>query len=262
VKRIYNLKPSPPDPRDYKFQAPKSLFAGALPPSVDLSPHCSPVVDQGDLGACTGNALASGLREFMLLKSGKPLTRLSRLFVYYEERAAEGTTNEDAGANIKDGLDCLLKLGVCREELDPYNIATFTQAPTPAEVADAKNYKIGKYQRVNGVLGAKQVLASGSVLVAGMDVYQQFESDEAATTGIVRMPAFNEDPLGGHCVTVVGYTDTPLLQPGYWKGGGFFLVRNSWGTGWGLPDPPHRGYFKICYDYVNHGFMDELWMAT
>ena len=256
-QHVYNWKPSPVDERDFIFQAPKSLFARALPSSVNLTGKCSPVVDQGQLGSCTGNALASGLREFMALRGpDKACPRLSRLFVYYEERVAEGTTNEDAGANIKDGMDCLLNLGVCSEILDPYDITTFMQPPTLAALDNAHFYKIKQYQRVNGLLGVKQVLASGNVVVAGMDVFSQFESDEAATTGIVRLPALNELPLGGHCVTVVGYYDTPRYHPGSWRGGGYLIVRNSWGVNWGL-----GGYFKIAYDYVNKGYMNEFWTA-
>lgn len=256
IKRTYNWIPSPPDDRDIKFKPPLSFFAAALPTSVDLRQKCSPVVDQGDLGSCTGNAIASGLREFMLLKTGKAFDRLSRLFVYYEERVAEGTTTQDAGADLRDGMDCILNLGVCRETLDPYNIKQFTIAPSAAAIIDAKNYKITKYMRVTGITAVKQCLAQGYPVVAGMDVFNQFESQEAATTGIVRIPVRNEQPIGGHAVTVVGYVDTPKYSPGYWKGGGKWIVRNSWGKTWG-----DKGYFYLAYDYTNLGYMNEFWTA-
>ena len=40
-----------------------------MPPKVDLSPGCSPVEDQGQLGSCTANALVGNL-EFLERKAG------------------------------------------------------------------------------------------------------------------------------------------------------------------------------------------------
>lgn len=256
TKHIFNCVKSPPDPRHFLFTARRyPSEALALPSSTDLRAQCSPVVDQGDLGSCTANALASGLREFLLLKSGKPLTRLSRLFLYYEERSAEGDVSEDAGANLKDGLDCLLNLGDCREDLDPYDINMFTNPPSDAAMQEAPDFKIVKYMSVTDLLAAKACLAQGFPVVIGMQVFDQMESDAAAQTGIVSVPPAGAQSLGGHAVTLVGYHDTPKYKPGFWKGGGWLWVRNSWGSSWGL-----NGYFKIAYAYATQ-YVDEYWTA-
>lgn len=256
-KHVYNCVRSPRDTRNFLFlekQYPTSQVV--LPPSVDLRSQCSPVVDQGQLGSCTANAIASGLREFLILKNKHALVRLSRLFLYYEERAAEGTISQDSGANIVDGMKCLLKLGVCRENLDPYNISTFTSPPSSAALMEAKDFKVSKYMSVVGLGGVRACLAQGFPVVTGMDVFQQMESDQAAKTGTVTLPSPGEQPLGGHAVCTVGYVDTPIGKPGYWKGGGYLIVRNSWGTSWGL-----AGYFKLPYAYVTQGYAWEFWTA-
>jgi C1A family cysteine protease len=49
------------------------------------------------------------------------------------------------------------------------------------------------------------------------------------------MPGSKEKTVGGHAVMAVGYDDATRE----------FLVRNSWGTDWGL-----EGYFKIPYAYL------------
>ena len=230
-KHIFNVVPSDHDDRDLLYTPPLSLMGDAkMPLSVDLSKQCSPVVDQGQLGSCTACAMASGAREFLLLKAkDKPYVPLSRLFLYYEEREAEGTTQEDSGAQIKTGLECLLHMGACEEALDPYTIENFTKHASEEAVANAANYKINVYSKLKNVSNIKTCLASGYPVVLGMEVYPQMESREAATEGIVRVPASTDSPLGGHAVLIVGYHDTPRWQPGYWKGGGWFLVRNSWG---------------------------------
>src|SRR5438067_1441439 len=54
-----------------------------------------------------------------------------------------------------------------------------------------------------------------------------------------------EKVLGGHAVLAVGYDDAKKR----------FLVRNSWGTGWGM-----NGYFTMPYDYLaNRGLSDDFW---
>jgi len=256
IKHIFNCVKSPPDPRHFLFTEKRyTSEKNTLPSSVDLRAQCSPVVDQLDLGSCTANALASGLREFLLLKAGKPLTRLSRLFLYYEERSVEGTIKEDSGACLKDGLDCMLHLGVCREDLDPYDISTFENPPSPVAVTEAVDFKISKYMSVVSLNAAKACLAQGYPVVIGMQVFDQMESDQAAQTGIVSVPPLGAESLGGHAVTLVGYTDTPKFQPGYWKGGGWLWLKNSWGSDWGL-----NGFFKIAYAYANQ-YVDEYWTA-
>ena len=257
MNRVLNLVPSPPDSRNLQFvEKLGSTKPAVLPPSVDLRSLCSPVVDQGELGSCTANAWVSGLREFMVLKSQKPLTRLSRLFLYYEERKEDNTVQEDAGANLKDGGDCLTNYGVCTENLDPYDITTFTKPPSSVALAEAPAYKITKYMQITSLPAIKACLAQGYPVVMGMNVYNQMQSQQAATSGIVSCPRQGEQPLGGHAVTIVGYVDNPITNPKAWKGGGYLWVRNSWGTNWGL-----GGYFKIAYAYWTLNYAFEAWTA-
>src|SRR5690349_6256265 len=96
----YNWRPDLPDQRDFLFSE-KISAAVRLPFLVDLRPQCSPVVNQGQIGSCTGNALAGAL-EFLELAdihdpdhddpheydTGK-FDGVSRLFIYYNERALE-----------------------------------------------------------------------------------------------------------------------------------------------------------------------------
>jgi len=59
------------------------------------------------------------------------------------------------------------------------------------------------------------------------------------------MPKRTERAIGGHAVLAVGYDDAKKR----------FVVRNSWGTGWGL-----KGYFTLPYAYLeNRDLSDDFW---
>ena len=243
INSWYGWVPDRPDQRDQLYAAiaapPKKL-----PPKVYLRAGCSAVENQGQLGSCTANALVGNL-EFLEKKAGNVVSELSRLFIYYNERAMEGTVNEDAGAMIRDGVKSLVKLGVCTETEWPYNIAKFTQKPSPSCYKKAADHQVISYHRILSLQQMRQCLAEGYPFVFGFSVYDAFESAAVAKTGILNLPKPGEKQLGGHAVCAVGYDDATKRV----------LVRNSWGADWGL-----KGYFTMPYDYIsNNNLADDLW---
>jgi C1A family cysteine protease len=215
-----------------------------LPPSTDLRPLCAPVEDQGQLGSCTANALAGAL-EFLEKKDQKPFADLSRLFIYYNERVIEHSVNSDSGAMLRDGIKTLAKQGVCTEKKWPYVISKFKKKPVPACYKDAANHQILSYHRLNTVDEMRACLADGYPFVFGFTVYESFESQQVAETGVLEMPKHSERQVGGHAVMAVGYDDIQRR----------FIIRNSWGTSWGM-----QGYFTIPYDYLaDRNLSDDFW---
>lgn len=241
----YLLKRDSYDERDHLFARPAPKFD--LPAGIDLRQGCSPIVDQGELGSCTANAIASGLREFMELKAGQSLTRLSRLFLYYKEREMEGTVSEDSGASIRDGMKVLLNTGVCPEIDWPYDITRFAVAPPEPAEKDAAQYLIKAYQRLVTLTDIKRSLYEGYPVVVGITVFESLESKEVAQTGQVPMPKDGERVLGGHAVLIVGYEDA--------LDNGRVVVRNSWGEGWG-----EKGYCYIPYKFMEK-YAFDFWTA-
>lgn len=195
-----------------------------LPPVVGLMDRLPPVMNQGELGSCTANGITAALR-FLLISTGKEDIALSRLQLYYDERYIEDTINEDAGAEIRDGIKSAFKLGVGREDLWPYDISRFKEKPPSPVYESGLEYQGLEYQRVPvSSVALKQVLALGFPVVIGVSLYDSFESDEVARSGMVPMPDLNAEGLvGGHCMLVAGYGQRP----------GYFTVRNSWGDDWG-----------------------------
>src|SRR5438477_7488638 len=80
-------------------------------------------------------------------------------------------------------------------------------------------------------------LATGTPIVFGFSVYESFESDKVARSGVLDMPRPKEKQVGGHAVVAVGYDNASQR----------FTVRNSWGRGWG-----QKGYYTMPYAYVTN----------
>src|SRR5205807_8468541 len=132
----YGWIPDLPDQRDHLFAAQPATLTH-LPPMVDLRPDCPDDYDQGQLGSCTGNAIAAAI-QFDEMKQKEPNpSPPSRLFIYYNERSMEGTVNSDSGAQIRDGIKTVNQTGYCREDLWPYDISQFAAQPPQAAFDDA-----------------------------------------------------------------------------------------------------------------------------
>ncbi len=234
-----------PDARDYLYAAPLIRFPQGLPTSVDLRSECPPVYNQGQLGSCTANDIAAAI-EFDQRKQGNKEFTPSRLFIYYNERVIEGTVNQDSGAQVRDGIKSVATLGAPPETDWPYDISEFIKKPPTVAYTDAKQDLVTSYSRVAQVLTQMQgCLAEGYPFVFGFTVYESFESDTVAQTGIVPIPASGETVLGGHCVLAVGYDDTKRI----------FIIRNSWGTDWGL-----NGYCMMPYEYlIRPALASDFW---
>jgi C1A family cysteine protease len=160
----------------------------------------------------------------------------SRLFIYYNERAREGTIGTRAPVSLRDGYRALVQRGVCSETLWPYLVSKYAHRPPAVCYRTAKRHKPAAYQRIHQQLDhLKTCLAEGQPFTVAMVVYPGFASHSTRRTGIVPWPRRSEQPLGGHAVLAVGYSDRRSS----------FLIRNSWGSRWGL-----GGYFWLSYRYV------------
>jgi C1A family cysteine protease len=232
------------DSRDRRYSALREEGVVPLPTMVDLREgFMPPVYDQGDLGSCTANSIAGAI-AFGHLKQGLPDPVPSRLFIYYNERVIEGTVDEDAGAELRDGIKSVKNQGVCPEPEWPYMIEAFATKPSDHCYEDALKDLIVEYQRIDiNLYQMKSCLAEGYPFIFGITVYSNFPRNTA--TGAVPMPACLSKVDGGHAMLCVGYDDKSKR----------FIFRNSWGITWG-----YYGYGTIPYKYMtNPNLCGDCW---
>jgi len=264
--------PDYPDFRDYTVEQEevKNMLskAGAdkpaqitLPLVTDLRAWCSPIENQGSLGSCTANAGVGMLEYFERRAFGKHIDG-SRLFLYKVTRGLLHWTG-DTGAFLRTTMGALVLFGVPPEEYWPYVEADYENEPTGFCYAFAQNYQAINYYRLDppGTLAPKLLdqikanLAAGLPSMFGFTVYSSYLQD--GTTGKIPYPTAGEKIVGGHAIVAVGYDDNMKIKntnAGAKETKGALLIRNSWGTGWGM-----AGYGWLPYEYVLKGLATDWW---
>lgn len=249
--RAYAAIPDKHDSRDFL------LKAAPMPPTraVSLFDQLGSVKDQGQEGSCTGNAGCGHFETVIFKQTGKRLV-LSPQFLYYKERELEGSLPDDAGAQSRTIFKVLNQFGCCEESEDPYDTSKMNNVPTPEQLTQAAEHKIGAYHRNPDLGSIISCLASGWTCTVAIGVYSSFETDEVAKTGVVPIPNDADLMLGGHEIYAWGYDLDGTVS---WNKFGTkgVMLRNSWGASWGKD-----GDFLLPFEYFhNSDWFSDSWMG-
>ena len=232
VMRRYGRNIPPPLPAHRML----SRVAPTLPAYVDLRAFCGPVKDQGDEGSCTGHAFSSAI-EWINRKYLARQPILSPQFFYAEELLFDGNFPNDDGSDGLTGCNVAVTKGCCEASAYPYVAGQILQ-PTADQLVNALEYTMGAYHGLTGSAVAMSVLGDPTPwpVPVGFTVYESFESDVVASTGIMPIPAPGEAVLGGHEVLMLGYDAAKRLA----------LIQNSWGDAWG-----QAGFFWMPFEVLD-----------
>ena len=201
--------------------------------SIDYTPLVRAIRDGGQEGSVVGQALATAM-EMQIKRTLHQDVGISARFIYNAARQVAGTISTDSGATIKDAIGVLTKQGAVEESVWAYKAGEFA-AKTPPAVEKAPRWQITQVRSLKGLDQIKEALANDGPVVAGIEVYQEAMSSEAAKTGIFPLPQKSSTLVGGHAVVLVAY-DNQRKQ---------FKFANDWGPGWG-----DRGYGYLSEEYL------------
>jgi len=217
------------DNRDF-VKAP--LKAVVLPKSIDYSKFAS-IKDQGMIGSCGSFAACTGLEMMDNIQSFKWPIGLSEKFHYWWVRqpAYFATFPEDSGQDGRSAMKVLNKVGVCPDQLDPYDDQSYNDHPKIFTKSFARLWKIKSYERCLDVNAIKTALFNKQGVWLGVPVQDAFMNNKGEK---ITYDA-NARILGGHALAVVGYDDEDKV----------LKFANSWGFLWG-----DLGFGYLSYDYV------------
>lgn len=235
----YGWRPSLPDPRDIRADPSEIPIRDEVDPRGD---YMTPVYNQGHLGSCTANAVAAAIDAARMVDGEDPIYP-ARLAIYWLERFLEhAPATEDRGAQGRDGFKAARKYGVVPESDWPYvdnkGTTEFSTDPRTSPKWGTDHWILNRpYKSVSrSIVDLKRVLSNRQTIAFGFRVPASFESREMAETGIMAYPDPQDLTRDGHEVLAVGYL---RAQPHY------CLVRNSWGTDWGM-----AGYFLMPWVWL------------
>jgi len=236
-------------------EAPAAEAPVSLPSSVNHAPSMQPIQNQGRRGTCVAFS-TTALHEYYSTVAGANL-KSSEQFLYEETKRIDGHP-EQCGTWVAYAVRVLANLGQCRALVWPYtpNLPCNHNGTEPANArADATKYRCQPTMIANprDVAAIKAALAANSNVAFSIPVYNSWDRSKAtAISGRITMRLGNEPSVGGHSMCLLAYQDDPNSP-----GGGYFILRNSWGNVFGQRCPYGVGNGTIPYQYI----ANDAWEA-
>lgn len=215
----------------------------------------TPISNQFAIGSCVANAVMDAME---LLMPARNVRQLSRLFAYWVSRRSHGDDCRDDGTYIRACFEEVRDVGVCLESTYPYDGRAaedggrVNDRPTLAAYNEAYDHRIEAFRAIRGtpkrrILDVKAAIDNKQPVVVAFALgneWNDVDARDVAHGAPVRI-------TGHHAMVIVGYRE--LADGTFW-----FLIRNSWGTGWG-----RKGYAWVTADYVGSALhCTELYAAT
>jgi C1A family cysteine protease len=183
----------------------------------DLRNWLSSIRDQGQCGSCVAHGIIGAWEGCIRIKENiinDPIDISERDLFF----CAGGSCS--SGSYMDSALNHAVDPGVCLEECCPYNGVDHSCGEGRCDNWWTTGKKLKSWREVRNKEEMKSLLNS-TPLVSTMMVHQSFINYKS---GVYHSLGLGDPILGGHCIGIVGYDD----DLGAW------LVRNSWGTDWGM----------------------------
>jgi hypothetical protein len=249
-KRILNCKPSPKTEEDWTYEHAEAAdivaAAPAIPASRDLRETWWTINDQGSTGSCVGWATADSVLRWHFVKAERlPTTGfLSPRFIWMASKETDPlitrptTFIETEGTSLKAALDIARKFGVVRDSTLPFASGKLYPGQAKTFYAIAALRKILAYFNLDtNLTNWRSWLATKGPILTRLDVDSTWDS---ATSTSGNLDEYQPDTKrGGHAVAIIGYKPDR------------FIVRNSWGTGWG-----DKGFAYASLAYAQEAFTE------
>lgn len=266
----------------------RALLEGAVlrPSAVDnsLSKYFPPIASQGEQGSCTAwatcyyystylQAMDEGIDVTEGVQDPRAVAHIHSPAFLYNLVNGGG----DNGASTPAVVARLNEVGCGSWLAMPYSDANFTTWPTQEAWVNALNNRTSVSNTIDltsdaGLETLKQHLANGHIAVTRTNVYANWYSTflNNQGRGISNGVLFShngETFKGSHALTIIGYDDNKEYTDGGSTKKGAFLVANSWGTSWGVPNSTETGsggFFWVAYEYVKaaNGAFDQAFFNT
>lgn len=179
--------------------------------------------DSGPEGAVAGLAVVVAM-EASLAQQRRPVT-LSARYLYEKAKSLDRFGPKTEGTDMAAALYVAETFGAPPEDRWPYIAGsrglpkgmTWQELDSAAAMFRARAFRLSRYEDI------PQQLAQGRPVLAEVNVTDEWMSDEAGKTGIIRL-GDKETLIGGHAVVIVSFDAANAS----------IKFANSWGVSWGV----------------------------
>jgi hypothetical protein len=202
----------------------------APPTVVDYRSYLLPIRDQGQEGCCVAESMCC-IMEYQSRIQIDLHAYMSPQFIF------------DLRANLKmqamepvDAFQIAQDKGCPLNDTYPFGTSHLPSKIPQAVYTQAENFKIKSYASVMTVAGLQSAVATYGPCMLVCPIYDY-------TSTFWNPKSASAVPIGGHCVTIVGYDASS------------FIVRNSWGADWA-----NGGYSN--FPFTDWGVQFSAWSAV
>lgn len=238
----------------------------------NLDSIATTIRNQAERGACVAFALTSAME--IILKRNLYNKKLSEQFAYFMGKKLTNTW-DSPGLSPVTLFSSLTKTSIPFVEIsnwpyNPYqlncdwyklNYPSYTCSNTEAQ-GGGPNFRepdsntltapgaiLKKiHQEYASVGRIKQALYRGYPVLAAINANPDFSLatlKSGVVSWVLKSPGCPQGPCG-HAINVVGYQDDPRVE-----GGGYFIIKNSWGNTWG-----DNGFAYCTYTWMKNSLLD------
>jgi autotransporter-associated beta strand protein len=198
----------------------------------------TPVKDQGSTGECWAFSTVAALEAKYMITRNDPTYDPS----FSEQQLVDAAMGTVEGGNPGPALQYFCSTGELPEQTVPF---TGDAAPAGWSMPAGWQNQVCVATSCSGAMDA-DVAEMKSYLLQDGPIVATLETDNDwyyPSGGVFR---------GWHAALIVGYQDNPSIS-----GGGYWILKNSWGTSWG-----NAGYGEIAYSVLGTGGGRDFYLLS
>ncbi|ARF58498.1 C1 family peptidase [Streptomyces gilvosporeus] len=221
--------------------AARTTKKATLPTAVDLTRYTARPGNQGQVGSCA--AWAVDYTAYSVLEHEQKISGGPQAPMYTYSQITKG---QNIGTSLGAHLGIAKQQGIDSKSHYWQGDFDYTTQPTAGEQRNAAKWKLTGYTPLHTgsqiKADVKAALAKGEPVVIAIPVHNSFfDITPQQSKSYSYYPAAGDPEVGGHALTIVGYTSKGVK------------IENSWGSGWA-----DHGFVNLSWKFL----ADQAWEAN
>lgn len=241
---------APLDKTIMSFDRLKMSIVSAPSEGEHIIPEHTPISEQGNAPSCTANVACDIAEALIGLEDVSKVVQLARRAAWWLARRQEGTEKEFCGVRLSTMFRVLAEIGACPESVWPYDppsgnealLEWATKKPKLAAMEIMSDNKLTGWAQIfemeEALLDAiDYAIFANHPVGFGTAIDETFRQYRGDLDTVLRPPENPDNVIGRHAIAIFGRRVKKQRRN--------YLIRNSWGTGYGF-----NGHVWVDQSYI------------